>query len=100
MSQDSAEEAQSTPKWPDGCEHCGVKFKYDPDFDDDGTYYDDGVIFCESCRKAVAVRCPACGGEGVVEENEYESDWVNYGPDLITCPECDGDCYVADPMWQ
>lgn len=34
--------------------------------------------------------CQACGGIGYGEECEFESDWINYGNRLITCPYCGG----------
>lgn len=85
-------------KWPKGCEHCGTVFD-----DEDGldTWNDgEGVVRCSHCRGAVAVSCPACGGEGFVEEAEWEADWVNYSDEaIITCPECQGARYVADPSF-
>lgn len=58
---------------------------------------DDG-LWCPDCRCCIAVRCHACGGEGVVEEDEYECDWINYGSDLIVCPECGGTGMLRDAV--
>lgn len=52
-------------------------------------------------QKAVAVTCPLCGGEGTVSEAEHEADWVNFtDDDIITCPECNGCGWTADPSFQ
>lgn len=32
--------------------------------------------------------CPACGGDGIVQEDEYECDWINFGPRIMGCPDC------------
>ena len=60
-------------------------------------FWVDAGLWCPDCNCIVGVHCPACGGEGVVEENEYELDWINYGPDLITCPDCGGTGVVKEP---
>lgn len=78
-------------KHPTHCEHCGVELD---------TLEDDNRLWCTSCIKGVAVTCPACGGEGFVQEDEYECDWVNCTDELITCPECEGEGWTADPSFQ
>lgn len=47
--------------------------------------------WCPDCNQWVGETCQTCGGQGFVQEDEYEGDWINCGPDLITCPECRGD---------
>lgn len=59
---------------------------------------DDG-LWCPDCNCIVGVTCFACGGEGYVEEDEYELDWINYGSDLITCPDCGGTGIVKEPKY-
>lgn len=54
---------------------------------------------CAQCYQVTAVRCEACGGEGIVEEDEYECDWVNFGPDLITCPDCHGKGWLSHRIY-
>jgi hypothetical protein len=78
-------------KHPKTCEYCGAELD---------TYTVDHTLYCDSCGKAVAVTCPACGGDGVVQEDEYEGDWVNCTDELITCPECNGYGWTADPSFQ
>lgn len=74
------------------CEHCGSR---------DGSFLDDNNAYvCYACGKAVAVVCPLCGGEGFMEEANMECDWVNYGNDLVTCRECGGKGWTADPSFQ
>lgn len=35
--------------------------------------------------------CDVCGGEGIVDCQEYHCDWVNYGEgEWEICPECRG----------
>ena len=34
--------------------------------------------------------CLTCHGEGAGEECELELDWINYGRDWVTCPDCGG----------
>lgn len=80
-------------KHPKHCEHCGVELEM---------MWDDvkDCYICTDCYKAVAVQCPACAGEGVIEEAEYECDWVNCTDELMTCPECNGYGWTADPSFQ
>lgn len=73
---------------PDFCPHCGASTRY-MDF-----YNDDGAGLCESCQGVIRYRCEACHGDGCVEEDEYEGDWVNFGGDLIVCPDCRGDGWI------
>lgn len=80
-------------KHPENCEHCGVEL--DREWDNERR-----VWFCGNCYKAVGVSCPFCGGEGFVEEAEYEADWVNCSDELIVCPECDGEGWTAHPSFQ
>jgi hypothetical protein len=75
---------------PKTCEHCGAELSM---FEIDNTYY------CEECGKAVAVVCPLCGGEGFMQEDEMECDWINYGDDLVTCHECNGYGWTAEPSF-
>lgn len=57
-------------------------------------------LWCPDCNSIIAITCPSCGGQGWVEEDEYECDWVNFGNDAIMCPECKGSGWVSDPTWQ
>lgn len=34
--------------------------------------------------------CRYCDGEGCGEENELESDWINFGNDMVVCRFCKG----------
>lgn len=77
---------------PSRCEHCNAKL---------GVYEIDQSMYCDACGKCVGVVCPACGGGGDVIEADYECDWVNYSDqELITCPECGGVGWTADPSFQ
>jgi hypothetical protein len=80
-------------KHPKTCEHCNVPLERM--WDDSRDCY-----ICEACYKPVAVNCPACGGEGDVYADDYECDWINEIHDLITCPECNGYGWTADPSFQ
>jgi DnaJ-class molecular chaperone len=46
--------------------------------DEDCDYDDDGGV------------CQTCHGEGYLEANEAHCDWINYGDDLVRCPNCNG----------
>lgn len=81
-------------KHPTVCEHCGAE-PLEKTWDDDKWCF-----YCDACFKPVAVSCPVCAGEGVIEEDEYELDWINYGNDLIVCPECEGEGWTAAPSFQ
>ena len=59
-----------------------------------GSFWIEDVEHCILCGAAVTERCETCGGEGVVQEDEYEGDWINYGPNLIACPDCNGNGVV------
>lgn len=48
--------------------------------------YDDGV----------EPECHTCGGDGCLEANEAHCDWVNYGDELVTCPNCRGSGLLKD----
>lgn len=72
------------------CEYCHTDLEM--------TEYD-GTYFCTNCGKAVAVTCPLCGGEGYMQEDEMEGDWINYGDDLVMCRECDGHGVVSEPSF-
>lgn len=65
-----------------------------------GSFAVDEGLYCPNCDSICAVVCPSCGGQGWVEEDEYECDWVNCTNDAITCPECKGSGWVSDPSWQ
>ena len=41
--------------------------------------------------------CQVCGGDGFVQEDEYECDWINCGPNVICCPECGGHGFYQTP---
>lgn len=56
--------------------------------------------WCPDCNSAVGVTCPLRGGQGFMEENEMEGDWVNYGDELVTCRECSGKGWTSDPSFQ
>lgn len=60
------------------CSWCFMANTIDDDFDD----------YEREC-------CFACGGDGIVQEDEYECDWINFGPNVITCPDCAGTGYVS-----
>lgn len=62
------------------CTHNNTDW-YPPDYD---------VMVCQDCGKTMAYHCEACNGQGWVMEDEYECDWVNFGPNIITCPRCNG----------
>lgn len=62
---------------------------------DDAEWHDDNQ-YCLECGRIVAWVCEACHGEGFVQEDEYEGDWINFGPDLITCPECRGEGKICE----
>lgn len=51
--------------------------------------------YCSECGEVLRFVCEACRGEGIVEEDEYECDWVNFGSGLIVCPECKGSGWIA-----
>ena len=34
-------------------------------------------------------RCESCGDDGIVQEDEYHCDWINFSPTLISCPDCE-----------
>lgn len=34
--------------------------------------------------------CHDCGGDGYVQANEAYNDYVNYGDELVPCPNCKG----------
>jgi len=79
---------------PKSCEYCGTEL--DMAWDDSLKCY-----YCTTCFAAVAVMCPLCGGEGHMPEAEAESDWVNFSDEeIITCPECGGYGWTADPSFQ
>ncbi len=68
---------------------------------------DDNAHRCEACDAWVTL-CETCGGEGYGAENEFECDWINYGDDWVSCPDCHGcgirrecaeDCPVASGEW-
>lgn len=35
-----------------------------------------------------------------MEEDEMECDWINFDDELVTCKECDGYGWTADPSFQ
>lgn len=78
-------------KHPTTCEHCNAQLE---------TTLIEQTYYCDACGKAVGVVCPMCGGAGFMEEAEMESDWVNYGDDLVECDECDGYGWTAEPSFQ
>ena len=80
-------------KHPKNCEYCGVELHMQ--FDDFKNCYR-----CENCDGVVAVPCPLCGSEGFMEEDEMECDWINFDDELVTCKECDGYGWTADPSFQ
>lgn len=49
-----------------------------------------GAVYCYDCESIIQVECDACNGEGMVYEDDYEFDWINYGHNWISCPECHG----------
>lgn len=57
-------------------------------------------LWCPDCNSIIAIRCYECGGEGFTYEDDYESDWINFTHDFITCPDCRGTGWVSDPTWQ
>lgn len=63
-------------------------------------WWDNDELWCPDCNEVIGVICPLCHGEGFGEECEIESDWINYGNDLITCPECGGKGWTSDPSFQ
>lgn len=63
-------------------------------------FWDDNCLICTECYECVGVTCPLCGGEGFMEESDMESDWINYGNDLVTCRECGGKGWTSDPSFQ
>lgn len=65
---------------------------------EDWDWIDDYRV-CNDCGKIIGSTCPSCNGEGIVEEDEYEGDWVNFSNDLITCPECLGRGWVKERTW-
>jgi hypothetical protein len=77
---------------PTVCEHCHQPLEMM--WDDDRDCY-----ICENCFKGVAVNCPLCGGEGFMSEDEMECDWVNYTDELVTCRECRGEGWTANPSF-
>lgn len=76
---------------PDTCEYCHQPL---------AMYQIDQTYYCDNCGKAAAVVCPLCGGEGFMEEDEMECDWINYDDELVTCRECGGKGWTADPSFQ
>lgn len=50
----------------------------------------DAGTWCPDCRQWIAWDCETCGGDGLVYEDDYEFDWINYGHNLIACPDCHG----------
>jgi hypothetical protein len=40
--------------------------------------------------------CHTCGGEGFLPEDEAELDWINFGDDLVECPNCGGSGLRSD----
>ncbi len=57
------------------------------------TYSDEENRVEKSCCCGVWVwgDCEACQGEGLVDEAEYENDWINYpSHNFVQCPECKG----------
>lgn len=65
----------------------------------DSFWIDDG-LWCPDCNSMAGVTCPLCGGQGFMEENEMEADWINYGDELVTCRECGGKGWASDPSFQ
>lgn len=61
----------------------------------DWDWNSDDCAICSDCGALLRSRCEVCGGEGIIQEDEYEGDWINYGPNLITCPDCGGSGYVV-----
>jgi predicted RNA-binding Zn-ribbon protein involved in translation (DUF1610 family) len=47
-------------------------------------------FWCPDCEQWLAWDCETCGGDGLVYEDDWKGDWINYGPDLIPCPDCGG----------
>lgn len=78
-------------RWRTRCKHRHAYWDGDPD---------ESALWCPDCEKFVGFHCLSCAGEGIVQEDDYECDWVNYGPDLITCPECRGRGWVRERTWQ
>lgn len=66
---------------------------------EDAFWYDND-LWCPECGAAVGVTCPLCGGDGFMVEAEMECDWINYGNDLVTCRECNGEGWTRDPSFQ
>ena len=40
--------------------------------------------------------CHTCGGDGFLEANEAHCDWVNFGDELVSCPNCCGSGLLKD----
>lgn len=64
------------------------------------SFWDDDQLWCPDCQTVVGVNCPLCGGDGFMEEDEMEADWINYGDDIVTCRECGGKGWTSDPSFQ
>jgi len=68
------------------CDHHWIDWQND----DDGNE----VLRCTECCKILAWDCEVCGGQGLVNEAEYECDWVNFSDRMVTCPNCSGEGIV------
>lgn len=69
------------------CPYCdSSEWEWLPNLDNDY------VATCSQCERVFGWECKNCGDpwEGVVYEDDFECDWINYGHNVVECPVCDG----------
>lgn len=45
-------------------------------------------------------RCMSCGGDGIMDQQEAEDDYINYGPgEWVKCPNCGGSGLAKDQQY-